>query len=345
MLVVVANSHDVALAEYRDTILFHQTVGRYVSAWHHRHPWYYFIVEVIPPLWLPLSCLLFWLVPRWRQAWLQRDARVWLPLSWAVLVLLFFSLGTGKRGIYILPALPATAIATAPYLRDLLTRAGVHRVARVLACIVMAAAVVLALGDILRIRAVVTFARQGGLDSWLPFTALAVACMAAAAATWRSKPALVWPATLGAVAIVMSWVIEPRMDPERSGRAFIREVQAQLAPDEELALMDYKEQFLLYLDRPTVNFGHRPEDPREEQYDAARWLNDEPRRVLLIPEPQLSPCFTSSTRQPLGRSASLSWFLVRSGGTAECVQKGNAAHAVQYTPSLHPEAVAAVSAR
>jgi hypothetical protein len=345
MLLAVAKSHDTALVEYRDTILFHQTVGRYISAWHHRQPWYYFIAEVIPPLWLPLSCLLFWLVPRWRQAWLQRDARVWLPLGWAVLVLLFFSCATGKRGIYILPALPATVIATSPYLVNLLARTGVRRVGMVLAAIVIVTAGALAIGDVLRVRAVVSLARQGGLDSWLPFTTLAIACIVAAVATSRSQPALVWPATLCAVAVVMSWMIEPRMDPERSGRAFIQKAQTQLSPHEELALVDYKEQFLLYLERPTVSFGHRPEDARNEQYDAARWLNDASGRVLLISQPRLSPCFISSPRQPLGRSASLGWFLVRSGGTTDCIQKGDAAHAIHYTPILPSEAEAAVSAR
>ena len=54
-------------AAYRDEILFKQTVGRYTAAWHHVKPWYYFIVEVIPALWVPWSLLLFWLVPRFRQ--------------------------------------------------------------------------------------------------------------------------------------------------------------------------------------------------------------------------------------------------------------------------------------
>ena len=49
---------------------------------------------------------------------------------------------------------------------------------------------------------------------------------------------------------------------------------AQLQPAEQLALVAYKEQFLLYLDHPTHNFGHRRwrEGP-QEGYDAAAWLN------------------------------------------------------------------------
>jgi 4-amino-4-deoxy-L-arabinose transferase-like glycosyltransferase len=332
MLYVVANSHDPELVQYRNDILFHQTVGRYVSAWHHRHPWYYFLLEVIPGLWLPFSGLLFWLVPRWRRAWLERDARAWLPLGWGLLVILFFSLTTGKRGIYILPALPAMAVASAPYLRDLLDRTGAQRVGKILGCIVLVAATAFALGVGLRIATVLRVATQIGLDSWLPFAALAIACAVAMPATWRSKPVLTWPATLSAVAIVMSWMIEPRMDPERSGSAFIQTVQAHVAPDEELALVDYKEQFLLYLERSSVNFGHRLQDPREEQNDAARWLSEGPRRVLLVSEPQLAPCFSTAPHQPMGHSAGMSWFLVRSGGAPGCIHKGDAAHAIHYDP-------------
>src|SRR6185436_4253457 len=108
--VTVATRNDPSLIAYRNEILFHQTVQRYAAAWHHVEPWYYFLVEVIPPLWLPLSLLLFWLVPRWKGAWQERDARVWMPLAWALLTTFFFSLSTGKRGVYLFPALPAAVL-------------------------------------------------------------------------------------------------------------------------------------------------------------------------------------------------------------------------------------------
>jgi 4-amino-4-deoxy-L-arabinose transferase-like glycosyltransferase len=91
MLLSVASKGAVEYDAYRDEILFQQTVTRYASAWHHHKPWYFFFVEVIPALWLPWSLLLFWLVPRWRDAWRGRNARVWLPLGWVLVLLLFFS--------------------------------------------------------------------------------------------------------------------------------------------------------------------------------------------------------------------------------------------------------------
>jgi 4-amino-4-deoxy-L-arabinose transferase-like glycosyltransferase len=124
---LLAANADPTLAAYRDEILFRQTVDRYASAWHHREPFYYFIVQVIPGLWLPLTLLLPWLIPQWRDACKQRDLRIALLLSWVVLVVLFFSFSSGKRGVYILPALPAVALASAPYLIELAQRRNVQR--------------------------------------------------------------------------------------------------------------------------------------------------------------------------------------------------------------------------
>ena len=45
-------------------------------------------------------------------------------LAWVVIVVLFFTLSTGKRGLYVLPAVPALAMAAAPWLPELLRARG-----------------------------------------------------------------------------------------------------------------------------------------------------------------------------------------------------------------------------
>jgi 4-amino-4-deoxy-L-arabinose transferase-like glycosyltransferase len=45
MLVTAAGGE---LLQYRNEILFHQTVTRYAEAWHHREPFWYYPVNVIP---------------------------------------------------------------------------------------------------------------------------------------------------------------------------------------------------------------------------------------------------------------------------------------------------------
>jgi hypothetical protein len=126
------------------------------------------------------------------------------------------------------------------------------------------------------------------------------------------------------------------MNAERSGGEFMRAVQAGVKPGEELGLVAYKEQFLLYLDRPAVNFGHRRwQEGPQEAFDAAAWLNGAPNRVLLLPEDHLKAphtdmvCFPEN-RSAMGRSSSDHWFLVRAPATKECAALGNPAKAIRY---------------
>ena len=69
MLWYVAQSGSAELIAYRDELLFQQTLERYTQALHHIRPWYYYLIEVIPFLWLPVSALLIWLVPAWTRDW------------------------------------------------------------------------------------------------------------------------------------------------------------------------------------------------------------------------------------------------------------------------------------
>ena len=103
MLVAALAEGDPAHRAYLDNILFKQTATRYAEAWHHHQPAWYFL-GVIAVFWLPFSLALPWLARPWLAAWRARDARVWLPLAWGLLVLVFFSSSPGKRDMYILGA-------------------------------------------------------------------------------------------------------------------------------------------------------------------------------------------------------------------------------------------------
>ena len=321
MLLAVAAHGPGEYTAYRDEILFKQTVGRYAAAWHHVKGWYYFILEVIPPLWLPWSLLLFWLVPRYRRAWIARDARVWLPLCWVVLVLLFFSASPGKRGVYIQPALPALALASLPFLEELLARQGVRIASFVFAVLMWIAGV--GLWIVPKFRALPL--------PWIPETLPLVLITGAliALALWR-KPVAAFVAALAGLTIWFSYWVAPLMNGDNSASTFTKSVLTQVTADEQLALVAYKEQFLLYLDRPTVNFGHRRflEGP-QESYDASVWLNAQPNRVLLVPQDQLTPCFRSNARLA-GESSDEKWYLVRAPAEDSCAEKGDAKRAIYY---------------
>jgi 4-amino-4-deoxy-L-arabinose transferase-like glycosyltransferase len=110
----LATSSDPALGDYVRDLFLRQTGERLVAAWQHQEPFWYFAVEVIPLYWLPIVALLPWLAPGWRRRLARGDGRLLLLLGWVLLVVLFFSLSSGKRKVYILPALPALALAAAP---------------------------------------------------------------------------------------------------------------------------------------------------------------------------------------------------------------------------------------
>ncbi|MCP5328368.1 MAG: glycosyltransferase family 39 protein [Steroidobacteraceae bacterium] len=332
MLLAVATRGDPGLLAYRDEILFQQTVQRYAASWHHLRPWYFFLVEVIPALWLPASALLFWLVPRWRNDFAARRGAVWLPLLWALLVVVFFSISPGKRGIYVLPALPAFALAAAAHLDELLARRGVQRLSLVLAALLIVPGVVLAIGDLLDwppVTELLSVVEPGSTSALLAFAMAAPLVWLVAA---RFAPLLAWPAMLACLALVWGFGIAPQLNPQRSASAFVAEMLRRVPPGRELGLVAYKEQFLLGLDRDTVNFGHaRWREGSRESDDAAAWLAAAPQaRVLLVPQALLAPCFTPARRIDAGRTARETWWLVSGRPEAACVARGNRARAIRY---------------
>jgi hypothetical protein len=140
---------------------------------------------------------------------------------------------------------------------------------------------------------------------------------------------------LGAVALVWSYWITPSIDGQRSARDFILKAQGLVPAGTDLGLLSYKEQFLLYLNRPIVNFGHaRWREGSQEAFDASVWLNEAPGRALLIPESAVDPCFVSTSKQPAGESSGDRWVLVQGKAEPSCVEKGDRSRAIRYRPPV-----------
>ena len=331
MLWQVATVGTPDLLAYRNELLFQQTVQRYTQAWHHIRPWWYYLVEVIPVLWLPLSGLLFWLVPRWREDWRSGRVATWLPLLWAIGVVLFFSLSTGKRGVYVLPALPALAVAAAPHLAALYARRGVQRLSLALAALLVIPGVVISLGDLAGIERVRQLIETSELRDLTPVYAFALVATAAWLLAWRWRPLLAWPAVVACLTVSWGLGIAPHINGERSASAFVAAMLAKVPPERELGLLAYKEQFLLHLDRDTVNFGHaRWREGDAEAFDAARWLAGDARRVLLVPEHFIATCFADSPRILAGESSGDEWWLVSGQPNEACVARGNPSKIFRY---------------
>ena len=184
---MIASSAGGDLLAYRQEILIHQTITRYADAWHHRAPVYYYFVRIIPLFWLPLIALTPWLVPRWRRALGERDMLTAVLLAWVLIVVVFFTLSAGKRTLYILPALPAFAMAAGPWLPELLRARGPGRVAFGLATLITVVAAVSPVVLIARPDREAHLAATYGLHPVLPLALLALACAAVLAAGVRLR--------------------------------------------------------------------------------------------------------------------------------------------------------------
>ncbi len=311
MLLYAASSDDPTILAYRDNILFHQTADRYVESWGHIKPMGYFLTSVIPSMWLPVTLLVPWLVPAWRRRLKRRDARYLLLLGWIVLVVFFFSLSPGKRGVYILPAVPALAIAVAPMIPGLLRRRGVQRTGFVV--LVFLTSLILigaALGIFVRPEEVLKLEAEHGVKPWALLATFGI--WGFALATWlrsrRGLSALVlflWGGWM-----LFGWWAYPLFDAGRSATALMQRTAHSLKASDELGMIDWREQMILHADRPVTHFGFGGKLDDRTLRSAAVWVAEAPGRRLMLPERRMAPCFDPQGAVDLGTAHRRHWRLV-----------------------------------
>ncbi|MBX3691943.1 glycosyltransferase family 39 protein [Dokdonella sp.] len=319
MLAAVLTSNDPALHAYAREMLLRQTGTRYVNAWHHVQPAWYYLQSMLT-LWLPGILLLPWLLPAWWHRLRRVDPRHALLLVWALLVLLFFSATPGKREVYIFPMLPALCVAAAPLLPGLLRRRGVRATLWLYLGVLALAASALG-GWLLQAPAgrLQPFVESRGMDlataatlgAWLlGFGVAACAAMAFSALTTRRRPT-----TALIVVSAMLWItwgigLMPALSPDSSAQAVMQRVGQRIGPDAELALLGWREQHLLQADRHALDFGFKR--PWAEQWPLARdWLQAAPdRRWLFLRKDAVAPCIDTSRIVDIGVSNRRAWVLV-----------------------------------
>ncbi len=331
MLIHTWGSADPDLAAYRDNILMKQTMERYARSWGHIQPPWYFVTNVIPFLWLPAVLLLPWLVERWRSSLRARSGPMLLLLAWIALVILFFSATPGKRGVYLLPAVPAFALAVAPWARELCTRAGVRRLAFAFTAVVTLLCAGLALFPPLQVLSD-TGADAGALRWLFAGWALAGAVGLAAFRLARAQFGVVW--MMAALMLGYGAIVFPLANDLRSGGNIPRAAEALLSTDETLGLVRWKEQFLLHARRPLVHFGYRRSPEAAELADALAWLQQQPGRALVMRAQDLSPCVDPDRATTLGFAHGLDWVLVRADAlVGACEVADSPAYLRQYAPA------------
>jgi len=331
MLLHTWNSLDPDLTAYRDNILMKQTMERYARSWGHIQPPWYFLTNVIPLLWLPTVVLVPWLWPRWRACFRGESTPVLLLLCWILLVLAFFSATPGKRGVYLLPAVPALALAVAPWARSLSTRTGVRTLALIFVGLVTVACAAFAL------RPPANLIEQAGASAGTLrglFAAWSLSGMAILAVCRLRRASIGVIAMVATLMIGYGAVVFPVANALRSGSNIPRAAEALLERDETLGLVRWKEQFLLHASRPLVHFGYRRNVEAEEMADALAWLGRNPDRALVLRETDIEPCFNPERAQHLGYAHRHDWYLLRAAAlTGSCDTPAAPVYRVEYSPA------------
>ena len=306
MLLAVAQSGDPVLQAYRDNILLRQTVTRYANAWHHVKPFWYYLTSVIPPFWLPLSLLLPWLVVAWRKAIQGQDRRIILLLGYLVLVILFFSASPGKRGVYVTPGTPALALLTAPFVAELLARVWPARLLGglgwLLGIICVGGAGALAFSARLA-------SRLGDLGPapWLPLLAMGGALLLVNALLRRAPlSALLCSLAVGWL-IYSSWICV-RLNDMRTPEGVMALAAERVPAGNELLLAGFKEQHLLFSQRPLRHYPYLMGDG-EQAREAAAWIAAAPGRWVLGAADLMAVCFDADRMESLGNRHRTDWLL------------------------------------
>lgn len=310
------HANDPAYARYAHDILLGQTVSRYAEPAHHIHPWWFYL-PVIAFEWLPLSLVIPWAVPGWIRALRARDARTLLPLAWVVLVVVFFSLSGGKRDVYILPALPAAAIALAPLLPAIAQRGSFRwalwALTLLLALVLLLAGVGMHTGHLHKLVVLASSALDGSPRPLIAMIAGIGAAGVVIALVSRPRRAH-WGWCVFALVAWGTWglVAYPLLNGYSSARAVMARTASLVPADDPIALVAWKEQNLLMLDtlgRKAVNFGFKLAW-HEQLRQALQWQAADPaHRWVFAYGKVLAPCVRPADAIHVGHANRREWYL------------------------------------
>jgi len=326
---------------YVDDLFLRQTAGRYAGSWSHPQPFWYFL-PVLLLNWFPLSLAYGAAIPRWWRDLRARDARVMLPLVWSALALLFFSIPTGKRDVYVMPLLPMVALAMAPHLDDLLRTRWLRTTAFV-AALAIGALFAVAGGWALLAEPswALKLVRERDLADvassvWLLFVAIGAVFLFAALLLRPRRGIAALLAGITGLWLLLSLLAYPLLNPTSSAAALMQRARELAGPEAEIGLVAWKEQNLLMARGPVRDFGFRR--PWNEQFDAAsRWLAEAPRdrRIFILEDAMelASGCIDRARVREIGRANRRKWFLLG----ADAVTPGCAAKPASATTQAEEE--------
>ncbi|WP_152207998.1 ArnT family glycosyltransferase [Marinobacter changyiensis] len=298
---------------YRNNILFKQTGERYADSWGHIQPWHYYLVSVIPSLWFPLPLLFLALIRPVKEAIRQRPV-ILVLLAWTALVVVFFSISPGKRGVYLLPALPMFALSIAPAL-------SAHRPARwfpplltglhLLFAIALITVGIMAWSDHPKLVEKISDYSQDPArlhEAGTMVFSVGMVWLASLAVLWRTY-------ALGRffIALMISWLLYTTwgyriLEPLRTPRNILAAAEQSAPSDAQLGMIDFKEQFILFSRLDFTHFSYFSNREQEER-NAWLWMAKTAGSYLIVEDQPGYQCFTRNGAIFLGTAHRDSYLL------------------------------------
>jgi len=254
-------------------VIDRHVVSRFGSGLHHARPFWYFgvhfFLELMPwGLLVPVAAWAAWRfgsAPRPAEREDEtgvpvpgRDQRRFLVI-WVVAILLFFSLSREKRGLYIMPLVPAAALLVADFWRRL--RAGdLQAGGLVKGGLGGVAAIFLALGGLPLVLSRHPVEGAPGLETLslvLAGLGLAGGSSILVCLLRRRLPmalSLV-AATSLSLLLVYAHGLQPALDTVRSARSLAQELARSLRPGDEVAMLEWRAAYLYYSGVPMEELG------------------------------------------------------------------------------------------
>lgn len=321
---------------YRDNILFKQTGERYANSWGHLQPWYYYLTSVIPTLWFPLPLLLLAAGKRGLMR-LKSDPILITLLAWVVLVVVFFSISPGKRGVYVLPALPMFVLVLAALIegRTMPRWFGllVGAVQWLIGFALMTLGVLAWREYPQLVDKISDYSRSPDLLHTVGTFVFIVGLV------WVSSALLLLRSTALIrlfTALAASWLLVSTwgytlLEPLRTPRNVLMAAEQHTPKDATLGLLNFSEQLILFSRRDVVHFSYFSNN-KERERNAWQWMAEGKDRYLLIEDNLDLACFTYQGAIPLGVAHREHYVLIGTGQRLpECAAPAQPVR--YYTPS------------
>ncbi|MCE9680423.1 glycosyltransferase family 39 protein [Shewanella sp. AS1] len=311
MVLTVQSQATPDLIAYQNNILFKQTGERYVNAWHHIKPWYFFVFSVIPWMWFPISLLLVAYWKRWVEK-VKADPTIAILLIWVALVVLFFSISPGKRNVYILPALPMLALASSAILTGVSPKAWFEKFVSgllwFLGAVVLTVGILAFMHHSAVVKALADYTDDLTHIGYL-FILLGVSWLGL---LWwfRTRFVLIKMGIISALGwiLVSTWGYS-LLNEMRTPRALMQHTAEVIGEDAELGLIKFKEQFILFSPVSITHFSYL--SPVEEQErNAWQWMQQQGNRYLLVPDKIELSCFDMAAGTSMGVAHRENWILL-----------------------------------